>query len=148
VAKNAATVGYNMLEMVMRINTSNSGYRSHSLTGSGSSVSSGDFSLSSQMLVGYTVSSDSGVGPTFASSIIDILDPFETKNKTVRSFSGGGDSRSTLGPLSSVGLWSGAWFNTTPVNSLTLYGAYGSGGTLASFAAGSRFSLYGLKARA
>jgi hypothetical protein len=144
-AKSLAAVGYNMLEMVMRINDSSTGYKSHSLLGDGSAVSSNSYAVSSQMLVGYSVSNDDGVGPTYAASIIDILDPFEAKNKTIRSLSGGGDSRATIGPKSAVGLYSGAWFDTTAVSSLTLYSATGGGASLHGFVTGSRLSLYGIR---
>jgi hypothetical protein len=147
VAKNAAAVGYNVLEMVLRFNGSSANYRSHCLRGMSGSVSSFAPTLSTQMLVGQTVSNDSGISATFGGSVIDILDPFETtKNKTVRSLSGAGDSRSTLGPSDQISLWSGAWFDTSAVSSITLYGAYGDGGTLSNFTSGSRFSLYGIKA--
>jgi hypothetical protein len=145
-AKNTAAVNYNVLEMVMRINGSTSNYRSHCLRGFSGSVTSFAPTLSTQMLVGQTVSNDSGVAQTFGASVIDILDPFDSsKNTTVRSLSGAGDSRSTLGPTDQISLWSGAWFDTTAVSSLTLYGAYGDGGTLSNFTANSRFSLYGVK---
>lgn len=146
VAKNAAAVNYNVLEMVLRFNGSNANYRSHCLRGFSGSATSFAPTLSTQMLVGQTVSNDSGIGPTFGVSVIDILDPFEiTKNTSVRSLSGALDNRSTLGPTSQVSLWSGAWFDTAAVGSITLYGAYGDGGTLSNFTQNSRFSLYGIK---
>lgn len=147
VAKTNAAVGYNILEMVLRFNGSNANYRANCLRGFSGSVTHFAPTLSTQLLVGQTVSNDSGIGPTFGVSVIDILDPFETaKNTTVRSISGAGDSRSTLGPDRQISLWSGAWFDTSAVTSITLYGAYGDGGTLASFTENSRFSLYGVTA--
>jgi hypothetical protein len=41
-----------------------------------------------------------------------------------------------------VGLYSGAWYNTTALTSITLDQIIGT-----NFVSGSRFSLYGLKAR-
>ena len=147
VAKSGAAVGYNILEMAMRLNNATSTYRNHWMQGNGSSVTSSDFSRSF-MLVGNTMSSDSGIGPTFIGAVIDILDPFDTlKNTTVRGISGGQDSRSTLGPNGIITLASGAYFSTDAISSITLYSAYG-GSTLSSFTAGSRFSLYGIKAKA
>ena len=66
---------------------------------------------------------------------MDILDPYATKNKTVRSLSG-----NSGGSDSQVRLMSSAWLNTTSVTSITILG---DGGDLVS---GSRFSLYGIKA--
>jgi hypothetical protein len=72
---------------------------------------------------------------TFGAGVIDILDPFETtKFTTLRTLFGytGTDPR--------VGLQSGLWRNTNALTSILLR----TNGT--SFAIGSRFSLYGIKA--
>ena len=71
----------------------------------------------------------------FGSVIVDILDYASTsKNKTLRNF--GGEERNGAG---SVYLVSGAWFNSSLINSITLTPESGS------FATNSRFSLYGIK---
>jgi hypothetical protein len=75
----------------------------------------------------------------FGASIVDILDAFETtKNKTVRGL--GGFMGSTSDYYHKVMLSSSARYNTASTTSILIY----SPGT--SFAANSRFSLYGIKA--
>jgi hypothetical protein len=115
---------------------SGTNYTWHYMRGSGSAMeSAGGGGLDSvrgyQTLTGATNTSGS-----FAATVIDILDPFETtKNTTIRFFTG------FTGSLNRVLLESGAWLNTNAVTSITFDEYYGS-----SFSAGSRFSLYGLKA--
>jgi hypothetical protein len=71
----------------------------------------------------------------FGTSVIDLLDPYSTtKNKTLRALSGVlGNSNITLG------VNSGAFLNTASVTSLTIFP------DTRSWAAGSRFSIYGVK---
>lgn len=74
----------------------------------------------------------------FASCVTDILDPFETnKNTTIRSLFGKTENEQM------VGLGSGAWNNTAALTSTLIFDELG-----AQFVAGSRFSLYGIRARA
>jgi hypothetical protein len=88
-------------------------------------------------LYSYLQASTSPSG-AFSTYIVDLLDPFETtKNKVVRSLSGGTVRSSESG----VALSSGLWRNTNAINSIKLYAAS------ANLSAGSRFSLYGIKAR-
>jgi hypothetical protein len=110
------------------------------MRGSGSAMESANLQTSAtqgvrvyQGLTGAT----SGTG-TYAASVIDILDPFDTnKNTTIRVLTG------FTGAINRVLLESGLWMNTDAITSITFDEYYGS-----SFAAGSRFSLYGLKVRA
>ncbi len=114
----------------MQINGATSGYYSHRIIGEGGSVSSAAYASSAtgMQLFGLT-----GTSSIPGRSIIDILDPFEaTKNKVARSLSGGPNT---------VGLMSGLLVSTSSVTSITL------NPTDVSWAAGSRFSLYGIKAR-
>jgi hypothetical protein len=67
--------------------------------------------------------------------LIDLLDPYEPKNKTVRAFGG------SAATYREVGLNSALWMSTQAVSSITIAGGNGS------FISGSRFSLYGIKAR-
>ena len=114
---------------------SGTNYTWHYMRGDGSVMeSAGSGGLDSvrmyQTLTGTTNTSNS-----FAATVIDILDPFETtKNTTIRFLSG------FTGSLNRVLLESGAWLNTDAVTSITLTEYYGS-----SFVTGSSFYLYGLK---
>jgi hypothetical protein len=68
--------------------------------------------------------------------VLDILDfASNTKNKTMKSFGG-----HAITSANSVALFSGLWRNTDPITSLTIPL---SGST--QLAAGSRFSLYGIR---
>ena len=109
-------------------------YAFHYLFGSGSSVLSGGSSGGTT----FTSAITCGIGTTLASSsVIDILDPFETtKNTTIRSLSG---------VSTQLALWSGVWLNTNSTTSIEILGTENP--TL-NFAVGSRFSLYGIKAGA
>ncbi len=108
-------------------------YAWHSLEGNGSSVLSAAASSQSDMfLMVGGVPGNSAASGIFGAGVFDILDPFEAKNKTVRALQGYGG-----GPIR---LNSGLWINTTSVTSATLFPQTGS------WIAGSRFSLYGLKA--
>jgi hypothetical protein len=118
----------------LRFNSdSGSNYTKHSLRGNGSAVSS--TGGTTQTLIEVSMEAGGGLpSGVWAGSVIDILDPFSTnKNKTVRSLSGAISN----GPQ--IAVMSGLWTNTSAVTSL-LFENYG-----ASFVAGSRFSLYGIK---
>ena len=110
---------------------SGSNYVIHELLGTGSNIESyAGVSQSRIQLV--------QMPPTtgFTGGVVDILDPFETtKNKTTRMFSGQAE-----GVFNQIRLGSGLWLNTSAITSITLEGGV-------SISAGSRFSLYGLKAR-
>ncbi len=110
-----------------------SNYRSHYLVGTGSSVVSYD--NGTNMGLGSYPGANAGASQ-FLGSVIDILDPFEAnKNKTIRVLAG------MPGSFNSVRLNSGVWFNTNALTSIQITA------NLASWAAGTRFSLYGIKAR-
>jgi hypothetical protein len=79
---------------------------------------------------------NTNVSGSFAVGTIDILDAFEsTKNKVTRSLSG------YVGGNSAIALKSGLWVNTAAITQIDLTNWDG-----ASHAAGSRFSLYGIRA--
>jgi hypothetical protein len=110
--------------------TTAANYRSHALTGNGSTVASSNFNGTTngadfQFLTGSTIPSP---------SVIDILDPFETKNKTLRSLTG------LIG--TDVGLTSGLYMNTASLTEISLRHPS------STFSQFSRFSLYGIKATA
>jgi hypothetical protein len=99
-------------------------------SGSGGVVSS----LNGTSTSGAWAGSVFGTGATanaFAAAVVDVLDVYATKNKTIRTL----EAR----PNEWVALNSGLWMNTASVTSITLLPDG------ASFIAGSRFSLYGIK---
>lgn len=121
--------------VVYRINGDTAGnYSIHWLLGNGSAVQSyGEGNFSS--IFDYSTVASDETSNAFAATVLDILDPFETtKYKTVRGMAGRSTSRNH------ISLFSGAWRNTNAMTSFSL--APNSG----SWAIGSRFSLYGIKA--
>jgi hypothetical protein len=121
--------------MNLQFNTITSGYFNHQLSGDGSSVTSGGATSESAIRVGRLTAASSSAN-AFGAGVIDILDPFETtKNTTFRSLSG-----STNSNLISV--FSGSHATTSALTEIKLLPL------IASFASGSRFSLYGLKGSA
>lgn len=106
-------------------------YRVHRLTGNGSTVTSADFGPKGSLVPLNATGTATGV---FSTSIVDIFDfASTTKNKTVRSLSG------RLDTATEINLYSGAWFSTAAITSITLPATAGN------IVTGSRFSLYGLK---
>jgi len=110
---------------------SGSNYARHYLFGDGGSVSSGGSSSSTGGYAVEVAGNDKSAN-LYGASVVDIVDAFSaTKNKTVRSFAG-----YTTG---GIFLYSGAWFNTSAITSITLNLSAGN------FTTASRFSLYGIK---
>lgn len=109
-------------------------HATHRLVGNGSTMSSGVFNgttylsyPSGLLAITTTANAHSGV-------ILDILDyTSTTKNKTVRLLGGYADS------VSSVGLYSGLWINTSAISSIDLKAGTNN------FSSTTRFSLYGIK---
>ena len=124
-----ATLGVGMI----RLNgDTGSNYSRHFLFGSGSSVFS-NASASVSAMETFNASTSSNPAGEFAPFVVDILDPFETtKYPTLRTL---------MGAASRIGLQSGSWRNTAAINEILIYEIFGS-----SYAIGSRFSLYGIKA--
>ena len=109
-----------------------SNYYSHELSGNGSSISSGG-GADVFMVPGYlsTNASSTNANGVF---IADILDVFSTsKNKTMRSLSG-------MTSNNNISFHSGVWLNTAALTTLSMVTSTG-----ATFNAGSRFSIYGIK---
>jgi hypothetical protein len=121
---------------------STTNYAYHRINGNGSSVFAGAGSTKSNMTLHYSQDNNSSTEPNVA--IIDILDPFETtKNKVVRSLGGTSSGASK----NQIDLWSSLWQSTTAVSSISLSLASGYDGWQAgNFRAGTRISLYGIKA--
>jgi hypothetical protein len=77
---------------------------------------------------------------TMAVGIIDIHDySSTTKNKTVRSFSGGDTNSTTVDQTGQVKLSSGLWMNTNAITSITIKQA------VSGYTTTSVFSLYGIQ---
>jgi hypothetical protein len=116
-------------------------YSSHSLRGSGASVSASSQTSASNILVGYQ--NDNGYTSGIVSPfIIDILDYKNTnKFKTTRTF-GGFDSNNVGngGEVGQIALTSGNWRSTTAISSIQLFA--GGGRNTAQY---SVFALYGIK---
>ena len=113
---------------------SGSNYGQHRLVGDGTSVSSAGFANSNVIPFGSTAN-NSTVANAFGVSVIDILDfGSSSKNTTVRFLQGEAQDN-----LRGIEFRSGVWLNTAAVTSVEI--SFFS----ASFVAGSRFSLYGLK---
>lgn len=111
-------------------------YSFHEVKGNGSSASVQGQASYSNMYCGVSTTANT-TASTYGASIIDIHGyASTTRNKTISAF-GGGDTG-----VSSTEYWcakhTGAWYNTSPVTSITLLPING-------FAAGSIFSLYGVK---
>ena len=112
------------------LNGQSTTYKNHFLRGNGTDVSSGN--STNVLLNRLALSSNS---TDHSPMVIDILDAFNgSKNTTMRSIGGMAFSFGNW-----IELASGAWFDTTPVSSITLANPDGS------FAGLSRFSLYGTR---
>lgn len=124
----------------MRINNSSSSvYMSHYLQGNGSTVTSGSGTTSHNIMqrLAWIPGQFYEGNQQFASGIIDILDTSSnSKNKTVRTFSGHRPSSYTPYVMLSSGLFA----DTTTVSSLQ-FNLFNSN----NFVTGTRFSLYGIK---
>lgn len=113
--------------------TTAANYSMHQLYGTGSSVGSASTTNAGRLpAIGPLPPSTSHFGV----SIVDFVDVFSsTKNKVVKSLRGFADPGAGL---SDIELVSAAWYSTSPVTSILVYGDY-------NFAAGTRLSLYGIK---
>ena len=112
-------------------NATGSVYSHHGLRGNGSTVAAySTGSSTTSMFLGEQPDGTTGAD-RFGPFVCDILDPFDTnKYTTIRTLSGN--------EANSVGFRSGLYQATTAVDELDFT-------CLASFVAGSRFSLYGLR---
>jgi hypothetical protein len=128
----SASAGADNIFMRLNADTGNN-YKAHQLFGNGSSVSSATAGETNTFYTGLT-NTGGEVANAFAPTIIDFLDVYATKNKTVRTLTG------TMGSeLNGVTLRSGLYLNTASLTSITCNAQSGV------YAAGSRFSLYGIK---
>jgi hypothetical protein len=123
-------------DITFTFNGSTTGYANHLLDGNGSNVSSQN-NINTAAIMGYNLTTGSGSANIYSATIFDLLDFSSTsKNKTVRILYGQNDS--AFGNTH-IGLMSGLWVSTSAVTSIAI------NGNATSLAAGSRFSLYGLR---
>lgn len=114
---------------------SGANYTIHGLFGANTSVDSVAATASTSSNVGFYAGS-SAPASSFGVSILDFLDfSNANKNTTIRSLTG-----VAIGTGSRTGLYSGLWINTSPVTNIDIFAR------TTSFASGTRFSLYGVKA--
>jgi hypothetical protein len=129
------TAGNSGIRIRLNSDTGNN-YAWHRLEGNGSSIpTSAQTSTNGAFITHFP--RNSAASGIFGVGVIDILDPFEAKNKTFRSLNG------VPWTYNVVSLQSALWMNTNSVTTINIYDS--DGGDLLT---GSRFSLYGIKARA
>lgn len=119
----------------------NYGYGYHYLLGDGSTTGSGTTGSSSQASIQFpNIASSSETSGVFGNVVIDILDYTNTnKNKVTRAI-GGYDNNGS----GKVQLTSGLWLSTAAITSLS----FASSVSPYTFAAGTRFDLYGITSSA
>jgi hypothetical protein len=118
--------------LFMRFNgDSGTNYAWNILFTSGSSVASAGDGNTNVMRAGILASANSASN-NFGASVIDILDVYQAKNKSIRYLA----SLTNDGPI----LGGGIWRSTNAISSITLTSWSGT-----DFIAGSRFSLYGIR---
>ena len=128
----------------VRFNSDTTNYTGHILFGGGTSglengvVSGQNFGA---FAIGNTTTSI-GVSGNFGAGVIDILDVYSSKNKTLRCLSGYHHSNTQVATYSAVriSLSSMLWMNSEAVSTVILEPLLGT-----TLVAGSRFSLYGIR---
>jgi hypothetical protein len=121
------------IKMEFNGDTSGSNYALHVLQGNGSSIGSGGYPNNAIELQRATTTSDTA--NSFGFIVVDVLDAYAEKNKTVRALGGFYASSDRV-----ICLTSGLWKNTASLTSITF--RPGGGSNLVS---GTRISLYGVK---
>jgi hypothetical protein len=121
------------IKMEFNGDTSASNYALHVLQGNGSSVGSGGYANNAIELQRATTTSDAA--NSFGFIVVDVLDAYAAKNKTVRGLGGFLASSDRV-----ICLTSGLWKNTASLTSMTF--RPGGGSNLVS---GTRMSLYGIR---
>lgn len=129
--------------IILRFNSdSSSSYATHRLYGDGATASAASTapSIDGINMPDFAQRSSTQLTNIFAAGIIDVHDyASTTKNKTVKSIYGN-DSNQTGSGLWLIYLSSGLWINTAAISTVTFSIASGT-----AFAAGTTFSLYGIK---
>ena len=132
--------GFYRDDLYLRLNSdTGTNYSRHQLQGDGASASAGGAASSTYIDCGRIVSSDAAIADTMFTAIIDIHNyASTTQNKTVRIFAGADGNIAD----NSFRVWlgSGAWLNTSAVNSITFRPASSN-----SFTTTTSVALYGIK---
>lgn len=132
---NRASSPYGLLNLAFNGDTTNS-YASHELYGQPNVVFGDNYSSRANIRVAFRCAGASSPASSYGGGILDILDfNSSVKNTTIRSISGGSDSI--------VCINSGLYASSDPITSMQIGPE-----SATAIEAGSRFSLYGLKARA
>lgn len=122
--------------IILRFNSdSGSNYDWHGLEANASVFDVPSRAINSTNIRLHEVPGSSATANFFGAGVLDLLDAYESKNKTTRNLFGQAASGNGI-----IGLRSGHWRNTSAISSLS-FTVDSSGG----FANGSRFSLYGLR---
>lgn len=118
-------------DTILRFNSdSGANYSAHLFRGTGSAAQAYPYSSQTAAILQYNIGYSTSV------AVADILDYNNTnKNKTIRTLAGF-DSNS----LGELDLWSGSWYNTSAIASVTILTS-----SAATFSANSIFALYGVK---
>lgn len=126
----------NALNLTLRVNgDTGSNYARHYMRGTGGAVQNGNSSSQTAINFGFTnVARADFPANVFAGNILDVLDFSNTSKTTTFRVFGGFQSSGQ------IGIASGLWTSTSAVMSIELYH-----GAFENWAAGSRFSLYGIK---
>jgi hypothetical protein len=137
IVKDTSTGSFSRAGLTLRFNSdSGNNYALHSLTGDGTAASAGGYAPDSACYIQSAAIGSLGDSLTYATSIIDIIDyASTTKNKTLRAFSGVDKNASGGG----VSLSSSLWVDTSAITNIEMRKS------ITSFAAGTVFSLYGIK---
>jgi hypothetical protein len=127
-----ATAQASASDIFMRFNSdTTTSYAKHYLYGNGSTATANGYNNQDLISFAYTTAS----GSVFSGNVCDILDYANTnKNKTVRVLNGW-DSNGSGGII----LWSGAWFKTDAITSISIFPP---SSVIAQY---SHFALYGIK---
>jgi hypothetical protein len=128
------STGINHSVLIRLNNDTSANYTRHGLDGNGSTVTAtGNTGMT--FMNWFSGNGGTNLANQFGAGIMDLHDyASTTKNKTVRAWGGFDANGSGV-----VSLYSGLWLSTAAVNSVTLF----FGGD--AVAAGSTFSLYGIK---
>jgi hypothetical protein len=118
---------------------SGANYSAHSVLGNGTTASANPANAINQMdNAGSRIVPDSTIANIMYVAIIDLIDYASTsKNKTIRWFDGADTNGAGLNRVEIV---SGAWYNTSAVNSISILLTTGNAWTTTS-----TFALYGMK---
>lgn len=134
IAKDSRGVG-NLSNLYMTFNSdTGANYATHQLYGDGGGAGAAAATSSTSMFFGYCASATTTAN-MFGATITDVLDYANTsKNKTIRSLTGGDNNGSGV-----VALTSGVWMNTAAVSTITITPL------VANLTQYSSFALYGIK---